>query len=203
MIEEWKDIEGYEELYQVSNLGRVRSLGNGSSNVSKERIMKPYKEKKGYLRVRLCKNGKYKHFLIHRLVANAFIPNPNNKPFIDHIDTNPSNNKVDNLRWVTNKENCNNPLTINHLIENSGLKNMKGKLNHLSKPILQFSIDGEFIRKWDSAADITRELGISNGNICSCCRGERYKTAYGYIWKYYDIELYCISIMKKNFKKVA
>lgn len=196
-MEEWKPIEGYEGLYEVSNLGRVKSLWYG-----KERMLKMGKDKLGYLRVFLCNNNKGKNFLIHRLVAKAFIPNPDNKPFIDHIDTNPSNNRIENLRWCTHKENCNNPLTIEKYSKNNSNLGKYGKLHQTSKPILQFSLNGEFIKKWNCAKDAARELNINDNHIGSCCRGKR-KTTYGYIWKYYDIELYCISIMKKNFKKVA
>ena len=120
IAEVWKDIQGYEGLYQVSNFGRVKSLGR---NVKKpllksgycwqeERILKPYKNRKGYLNVRLCKDSRTKDFQIHRLVAIAFIPNPENKPQIDHINADKTNNTVNNLRWVTCKENINNPLTL-------------------------------------------------------------------------------------------
>ena len=120
IAEIWKDVQGYEGLYQVSNLGRVKSLGR---NVKKpllksgycwqeERILKPHKTKYGYLNVRLCKDSRTKDFQIHRLVAIAFIPNPENKPQIDHINADKTNNTVNNLRWVTCKENINNPLTL-------------------------------------------------------------------------------------------
>ena len=123
IAEIWKDIQGYEGLYQVSNLGRVKSLGR---NIKKpllksgycwqeERILKPYKNRKGYLNVRLCKDSRTKDFQIHRLVAIAFIPNPENKPQIDHINADKTNNNVNNLRWVTCKENIRNPLNMVHL----------------------------------------------------------------------------------------
>ena len=190
MEEIWKDIEGYEGLYQVSNMGRVKSLGNGSSNNSKEKILKERnRNKKGYKMVALYKANK-KEFSIHRLVAQAFIPNPKNKPCIDHIDTNPSNNRVENLRWATYKENIKNPLTIKKLrLANIGNKNpMYGKcdkLNHKSIPILQFTKEGNFIKKWYSATQVEKELGISQGNISMCCNRKR-KTCGGYKWDYAD-----------------
>ena len=100
IMEIWKDVVGYEGLYQVSNMGRVKSL-----NYGRERILKASDNGSGYLYVALCKKGKYKNFLVHRLVAMVFISNPENKPCIDHIDTNKRNNKVENLRWVTHEEN--------------------------------------------------------------------------------------------------
>lgn len=112
MEEVWKDIVGYEGLYQISNLGRVKSLNY--KHTGKERILKDRKTNKGYLRAVLYKEGKQKQFLVHRLVAEAFVPNPENKPCIDHIDTNPLNNVCTNLRWVTQKENCNNSLSKEH-----------------------------------------------------------------------------------------
>lgn len=115
----WRDIKGYEGLYQVSNKGRVKSLdryanNNGTLQFRPERILKQGIEKVGRTArctVALSKDAKITHKRVHRLVAEAFIPNPQNKPFIDHIDTNATNNMVENLRWATAKENMNNPLT--------------------------------------------------------------------------------------------
>lgn len=122
MEEIWKDIKGYEGLYQVSNKGRVKSLDRYAKNNSKlqfrpERILKQNIQNAGRNKrcaVALCKDGIITRFRVHRLVAEAFIPNPDNKPFIDHIDTDSTNNVVENLRWVTAKENSNNNLTIKH-----------------------------------------------------------------------------------------
>ena len=113
----WKDIDGFEGLYQISNLGRVKSLKrkvitkNGHYQGYNEKILKLSKTNRCVL---LCKNGKIFPKLVHRLVAQAFIPNPENKPCVDHIDTDMKNNNVNNLRWVTQKENCLNPLTRKH-----------------------------------------------------------------------------------------
>ena len=117
MINEiWKEVVGYEGLYQVSNLGRVKALPkdawNGKGHFkTKERILKVFLQK-DYERVHLHKDGKCSNKRVHRLVAEAFIDNPENKPYVDHINTIRNDNRVDNLRWVTHKENMNNPLTI-------------------------------------------------------------------------------------------
>lgn len=131
-MEIWKDIEGYEGLYQVSNLGRVKALkrkikkSDGSTQIYRERILK-YDKSISYLRIKLCKNGIETKYLIHRLVAETFIDNPDNKPQVNHIDGIKTNNCVQNLEWCTAKEN------VIHSV-NSGLKS-KIKLNE--KQILE------------------------------------------------------------------
>lgn len=109
MNEIWKDIEGYEGLYQVSNLGRVRSVDRigGRGRRFNGRILKPKVKTGGYLLVNFSKEGKRKMFSVHRLVAQAFIPNPEGLPQINHKDENPSNNRVENLEWCDGKYNCN------------------------------------------------------------------------------------------------
>lgn len=118
----WKPIEGFEGLYEVSNQGEVKSLARENyypdgrlHQRKKEKILSTRPDKRGYVTVILCKNGKTYPRGVHRLVAEAFIPNPEQKPNIDHIDTNPWNNCVDNLRWVTQQENAMNPLTRQHV----------------------------------------------------------------------------------------
>ena len=162
MDEIWHDIQGYEGLYQISNKGRVKSLKWG-----KERILKPGWNTGGYLKVYLCKNTEAQDRLVHRLVAEAFIPNLYNKPQVNHLDENKKNNCVDNLEWATAKENI-----------NFGTHNER-----ISRKILQYSKSGEFIREWQGAREIERVLGINNSNIIQCCKG-RYKSAGGFIWKY-------------------
>lgn len=180
MEEEWRDIEGYESKYQVSSMGRVKSLDY--NRTCKEKIMKPYKNTWGYLQVGLCKNNKIKRFLVHRLVAAAFIPNPENKPCIDHLNTIKDDNSVENLMWCTYKENSNNPISRNRLLDNSPVVKF-GKDNCNSKPVYQYSLDGKLIRKWFSIIDVERELCFDKSAISRCCLCKQ-KTAYGYVWQY-------------------
>lgn len=152
-IEEFRDIPGYEGMYEVSNLGRVRRDG---------KILKPSKNKKGYLQVSLCKNGTKKNARIHRLVAQSFISNPQNLPQINHKDEDKTNNAVENLEWCDSKYNNN---------------------YSLSKPVLQYDLLGNFIREWPSMIKVEEELGIYNSSISQCCLGNL-KSAGGFIWKY-------------------
>lgn len=121
MVEEvWKDIEGFEGAYQVSSYGNVKSLERyvpmqDRMYHKKEKMLKQNTLKQGYKAVALCKDSKIYPFTVHRLVAIAFIPNPDKKPIVDHIDTDAGNNNVENLRWVTQEENCNNPLSRQHV----------------------------------------------------------------------------------------
>ena len=124
MNEIWKDIQGYEGLYQVSNLGRVRN--------SKNKLMKTYL-RNGYCRIDLSKEGKRSKHSIHRLVATTFIPNPENKPQVDHINTVRNDNRVDNLRWVTPKENMNNPITRNKIVEITSSEEFRVKMSKIGK----------------------------------------------------------------------
>ena len=162
MTEIWRDIEGYKGLYQISNKGRVKSLKWG-----KERILKLHDDGHGYYQIILCNDCVRKTFKLHRLVALAFIPNPNNLPEINHRDENKKNNCVENLEW------CDRVYNINY-----GTRNER-----ISRKILQYSRSGEFIREWPSALEVERILGIANSHIIDCCRG-KYKSAYGFVWRY-------------------
>lgn len=169
MIEEWKDIEGYEGLYQVSNLGRVkRSKGK---YMKSERILMLFINTPGYLQVMLCKNNKCKKFTVHRLVANAFIPNPENKPQVNHIDEDKTNNKVSNLEWVTAKEN------VNH-----GTRNERS-----SKKIKAIDIANGEWNDYKSISECARELGLHQSSISICLKGKR-KTSGGYTFKYKEVD---------------
>lgn len=165
-MEIWRDIVGYEGLYQVSNLGRVKSLNYRGSK--KEKILSLNRERTGYERVQLYKEGQHKVERIHRLVATAFIPNPENKPCIDHINTDRSDNRVENLRWVTHKENCNNQTTRKN-----------GKRDGISKKII--CVETGVI--YNSIMEVERQLGILHSDICKCCKGTRI-TAGKMHWKY-------------------
>ena len=161
MIEVYKTIEDYPNN-QISNLGNVKNKHN--------RILKDRIDKYGYKVIGLSKDGKQKNLFIHRLVATAFIPNPNNLPQVNHIDENKLNNRVENLEW------CSIVYNINY-----GTRTKK-QIKSNSIPILQYTLEGEFVRKWDSATEIKNKLGFDNSFISKCCRGER-KSSYGFIWK--------------------
>ena len=167
----WKDIEGYEGLYKISDKGRVKSLKQG-----KEKILKPLCDRLGYLFINLYKNGDMKKCLIHRLVAQAFIPNTNSLPQVNHKDEDKTNNKVENLEWCSAKYNNSFGTRIQRVAE----KMTNGKT---SKPVLQYTKDGKFVKEWKSTHDIERNLGYDHSLISACCRG-KYKSAYGYVWKY-------------------
>ena len=166
--EVWKDVVGYEGLYQVSSFGKVKRLKNG-----KERILKPQPNGFGYLFVNLYKNKINKHFKVHRLVAKTFIPNPDNLPQVNHIDEDKTNNHVDNLEWCDAKYNI-----------NFGTRN-KRFAESKSKKVDQYSLDDKFLKTWPSAKQAQKELGIFHSNICRCCRGNR-KSAGNFIWKYHQ-----------------
>ena len=161
-IEIWKtavyDSEIYEELYKVSNLGRILSLNY--RNTGKAELMTPSDNGKGYLVVGLSKNGKEKKCRVNRLVAQTFIPNPDNLPQVNHIDENKENNRVDNLEWKSPKGNC------NHGTRNERMRKAQ------SKPVLQLSLSGELIREWPSIKECGRN-GFNSGNVCLCCNGKK------------------------------
>lgn len=176
MTEEWRDIKGYEGLYQVSNLGRVRSLGftfigKGGHLYSRPGKILKAKNDRGYLSLTLCKDKKHTSALVHRLVAEAFINNPNNLPQVNHKDENPSNNKVDNLEWCDAKYNI-----------NYGNRNLKNSIIQ-GKRVLQFDLNGEIVKEYLSSQLAARENNYSRGTIWLVCTGRR-KQAYGYKWMF-------------------
>lgn len=179
MTEIWKNIDGYDGKYMISSLGRVKALNYHCSG--KEKIMSPELMKKGYLRASLLKDGIRERIMVHRLVATHFIDNPNNKPFVDHIDGNKTNNRVENLRWVTNQENCNNPATL------TKYRDRKGYRVYNSKPVLQLSDNGIFIDIFDCSHTANRLTGIHHNVIRGCCN-HNYgrKTAGGFRWEYLE-----------------
>ena len=166
MDEIWKDKKDYEEHYQVSNLGRVKSIKFG-----KERILKQRQCMNGYYCVNLSKNGIVKSYYVHRLVAEAFIPNPNNLPLINHKDECKTNNVVTNLEWCDRSYNNNYGTARQRMAEKQ------------SKTVLQYTLDGQFVREWLSAKQAEIEGGFNQENICMCCRGKR-KYHHNFIWRY-------------------
>lgn len=180
-MEEFRDIKGYEGLYQVSNLGRVKSLNY--NHTKKEKILKWSKDKDGYLISSLCKEGKHKTFTVHRLVAEAFLDNPHNYPCINHKDENKTNNNVENLEWCTVKYNVNYGTGIQRKVENTDYKEIGRKIaEKQSKTVLQYTKDGEFVKEWVSTAECGRN-GFNQSNVVSCCQGKQ-KSHKGFIWKY-------------------
>ena len=167
--EEWKDVAGYEGLYQVSSEGRVKSLER--KGCKRERILKPGVRSKGYLFVVLGAGGKSRMFSVHRLVCQAFHDNPENKLDVNHINENKTDNRACNLEWSTRTENCN-PGSRNERVAKA-----------LSKPIGQFSLDGKLIKVWQSACEARRQTGFDQGYVGAVARG-KFKQAYGFIWKY-------------------
>lgn len=195
MNEIWKPIVGYEEIYEVSSLGRIRSLkrkyylknqyGTTSLKETKELIRKQRTTQFGYKSIGLSKNGTENKFQVHRLVAQAFISNPENKPCINHKNGNKLDNRVENLEWCTYSEN------EKHAYKNNlHKKHMKGRfglLNPSSKKVNQYDENGNFIKLWFSISDITRELGLNCANISACCNGKYgHKTVGGFIWRFAD-----------------
>lgn len=164
MQEIWKDIKGYEGKYQVSNYGNVKSLNY--RNTGKERLLKPILQTDGYLCVGLCKP--LKMYLIHRLVAKEFIPNPDNLPCVNHKDENKHNNHVYNLEWCTNVYNLNYG-TCRERMREKQLNNPK-----TSKKVYQYTLSGEFVREWKSTKECGRN-GFNQCNIVSCCKGGYFK----------------------------
>lgn len=175
MIEEvWKDIPNFEGRYMVSNLGRVKSIKYRHHD--KIQILSQENERQ-YKRVTLySKDGKRKWYRVHRLVAQCFIPNPNNYKEINHKDENPSNNCVDNLEW------CDRSYNINYGDRN---KKVASKRN---KSIIQFDKNNNFIKQYNSITEVVNLFEFDRSNIIACLKG-RIPTAYGYKWKYADDKL--------------
>lgn len=188
------ELEDYTGYYEISNLEQVRNCRTGQ--VLNKVITN------GYYQVTLSVHSKINPVVIHRPMAYAFIPNPNNYPYVDHKDGNRLNNYIDidnpdnsNLRWVTPKMNYNNPNTVKkqnqwkkgHIPHNKGKQftQICGNNHWNHKPVLQYDLNGNFIKEWISASEVQKELGISQSAISACCRNKYgYKTAGGYIWKF-------------------
>lgn len=173
-MEHWKPIPGYEGMYEVSDLGRVKSLARtvvmyeGVTRQTKDRILRTSLQGCGYVFATLCKEGKARPNLVHRLVAQAFVPNPDNKPQVNHKDGNRTNNRADNLEWVTSSENN------LHKFRTLGYKNHNRKVVERS--------DG---MRFESATAAARFMGVSTPRISQVCTGKRERSC-GYGWRYVD-----------------
>ena len=183
-VEEWRPIEGWEGLYEVSNMGRVRSLDRYQIRSTPRtmdfyqhyfgRILKPRINKKGYHVVMLQLHKNFKRCLVSRLVAKAFIPNPDNLPVVNHKDQNPHNNCADNLEWCTVQYNC----TYNNAAFERGKK-------RILFPIEQLTLDGHHVAYFNSMQEADRILGYYHSNIGRVIYGKR-KQYRGYLWRKVD-----------------
>ena len=208
-MEIWRDVKGYEGLYQVSNIGRVKSLERFKKTRKNKRGMNGYihiqesirvstKDYKGYLRLTLSKNGKRKTFRVHRLVAEAFISNPNNLPEVNHKDENKENNFVyinedgtvdlekSNIEWCTTEYNHNYGTRNKRVAQKQIGRKIPFEQNKRKIGVLQINKDtNEVIRKYDSIKEAKISCGVKThySHIGACCKGER-KTAYGFKWRY-------------------
>lgn len=186
MKEEWRAVPGYEGLYELSNMGRVRSLDRivRASGVSKRRafgrVLNPYTNKLRYQYVALSKDGKSKTLSIHRLVANVFVPNPNNYSIINHKDENPSNNRADNLEWCTQMYNVH---------YGTGMERGDAKSNHGRMAVDKLDLNGNYICSYRSISEAAEAVGVRKQSICACLKGKHSNgrnvfTAGGYKWRY-------------------
>lgn len=202
--EVWASIEGFEGYYEISNFGRVKAVsrivkrGNVCQSL-KERILNAGGDVLHYPTVQLFKNGKGKRFAVHRLIAQAFIPNPNNLREVDHINAIKNDNRMENLRWVSHRDNMRNSMTMKlmreRVYDNDESLNkilvtrVKNSCKTAPKKIFQYDTDGMFIREWESSTAIEKELGFNRMTITHCAREKRY--GYGYLWSFHN------EVMKK------
>ncbi len=180
----WKSVVGYEGLYEISNYGRCRRISYPIDTAAKvaqfglPHYLKPSYSEDGYVRYALSVNGKTKLIPAHRLVLLSFgVPNPENKPMVNHIDNNPSNNYIDNLEWCTHTEN------MAHMIKQGRKVTYRGKDHIESKEVHQFDKEMNLIAIYGSSGEASRKTGFLSGHIREACRG-KLKTYKGFIWKY-------------------
>ncbi len=181
--EVWLPIFGYDGLYEISSFGQVKSFyikqsgRNGFLGNEPYKIISQRERGKGYLGVLLSKNFAGKTYSVHRLVAEAFIPNPENKPMVNHKNGIKTDNSVTNLEWMTNSEN------IQHAFNNKLIKSNYGSDHHGARPIIQMDILGNEINTFETAVSAEKNTGISKSAICYCLKGKT-KTSGGFKWKY-------------------
>lgn len=200
MEEIWKDINGFEGMYQISNLGRVKSIErtvidkNNNIKYIKEHIMSSSNNGNGYLSVMLYKDNKGVRKLIHRLVAQAFIPNPQNLPEVNHIDENRGNNVVTNLEWID---------YLTNRTYGTRLERLSAS-NTIHAPVVQYDLDFNYIAEYKNAIQAAKALGFDKrGSAIYECANKKANIAYGYIWRYKDDkDIYTIPIPGKFFKNI-
>lgn len=188
-MEHWKDIRGYEGTYQVSDAGRIKSIGRvkycGKNVVNgayyKEKILKGNPGRFGYLRVNLWKNNRCKMHKIHQIVAKHFIPNTNNLSDINHKDGIKSNNAVSNLEWMNRSDNLKHAYRLG--LKKAAFTGKKGRDHHNSKAVKQFDLAGNLVNVFHGQAEAQRETGILQSTISGACSG-KYKTAGKFKWEY-------------------
>lgn len=178
MKEIWKDIKDYEGLYQVSNFGNIRRIKFINNKVEKDKITILKPNKSIYLQIMLCKNGKTKRKYIHRLVAEAFIENPNNYPYVNHKDENKHNNNVNNLEWCTRVYNMNYGTVKERISESHKKENLKAR-----KAVIQYSKGMDIIKIYNGICEAEKNTNINRCSIIRCCKNKQ-RTAGGFIWKY-------------------
>jgi hypothetical protein len=186
MEEVWADISGYDGFYKVSNLGNIKSLQryvkckDGSVRLFQEKILSGGKAGRGYLLVTLFKGAKKRMEYVHRLVAEAFIPNVNNYPQINHKNGIKTDNRVENLEW------CNNSMNMKHAFKTGLAKTtIYQVIEKNKKKVIQLTKDGKFVSEYNSVIDAAKENNFNFSNIARCCRNCYGSKSYkGYIWRY-------------------
>lgn len=177
----WKNVKGYENLYLVSNYGNIKRIGknkNRKFNVTRN----------GYALVNLYKNGVSKNISVHRIVADAFLKNIYNLPQVNHKNGVKIDNRVENLEWISGKENIRHSYRVLGRKVSKGNKGNINRITKSTKPLIQYDLDGNFVKVWGSKENASRELKIDSATISNCCRGKR-KSARHYKWKYVEDEI--------------